>query len=493
MSLTRRVSVFFLGALAIVLVGFSTTLFLMARTYLLRQADARLDAVLTTLEACAEEDDEGLEWEPTRRPIAVGLSNDPSEPRWIIQAEDGTLVDRSRNFSPAEAGPEPFQGRRWKVARRRMIAKKIEEPDEGYTKLVLISAIDLRPTWRALGLLAAVLSGLSTAVWILAAVLGTRFCRVALRPLTRMASSARSMGANDLDRRLPVSATGDELEDLGRSFNDLLDRLQEAFERQRRFGGDASHQLRTPLTALIGQIEVCLRRPRPAEEYRAVLQLAREQAAQMSRIVEALLFLARADADAPLPGIAPLDLVAWTDRHLRDHWRDQPRAIDFVRETGGIESIPVLAHPPLLAQLFDNLLDNACKYSPNGRPIVVRTGLKSLEGRKAAVLEVEDRGPGIAEDDLAQIFEPFYRSERVRLQGRSGVGLGLAVASRIARAFGGGLSVTNREGARFTLELPFRDSTLTPPDPALHCAGVDSFDLATTTLSVARSASNEAN
>src|SRR5581483_11619807 len=106
-----------------------------------------------------------------------------------------------------------------------------------------------------------------------------------------------SMSAADLDVRLPAADTGDELEELGLAFNDLLGRLQEAFERQRRFTGDASHQLRTPLTVMLGQIEVALRRDRPAGEYREALSVAHGQAERLRRIVEMLLFLARADAE----------------------------------------------------------------------------------------------------------------------------------------------------------------------------------------------------
>src|SRR5438067_10947151 len=110
-----------------------------------------------------------------------------------------------------------------------------------------------------------------------------------------MAGAAREMAVDDLGRRLPMAATGDELGDLSRAFNNLLDRLQESFARQKRFTGDASHQLRTPLTAIRGHIEVALRRERSAGEYRAVLSTVEQKAGHLQRIVESLLFLARAD------------------------------------------------------------------------------------------------------------------------------------------------------------------------------------------------------
>ena len=161
----------------------------------------------------------------------------------------------------------------------------------------MVVAAPRTPLQKSLQALAVVLSSLSLLLWLSAALVGRWLCRRALAPLTRMADAARTIHADDLGRRLPSAGTGDELEDLGRAFNDLLARLQESFERQRRFTGDASHQLRTPLTAILGQLEVLFRRDRPAEEYDRVLKLVQKQAAHLRLIVEMLLFLARADAE----------------------------------------------------------------------------------------------------------------------------------------------------------------------------------------------------
>src|SRR5262249_51255839 len=143
--------------------------------------------------------------------------------------------------------------------------------------------------------------GLSLTVWLVALFVGRALCRRALVPVRRMAASAADMDAADLGRRLPAAGTRDELDELSKAFNNLLDRLQESVERQQRFTGDASHQLRTPLTAILGQLEVALRRQRPVEEYEQVLTTVRQKAEHLRRIVESLLFLARADAEARLP------------------------------------------------------------------------------------------------------------------------------------------------------------------------------------------------
>src|SRR5262249_16660156 len=137
--------------------------------------------------------------------------------------------------------------------------------EKKYPALVLRVGASLQPAQATLWTLAYALAGTSVVIWLLAALLGRWLCQRALMPLTQMAESAREMNADALTRRLPLPGTDDELQALGAAFNELLSRLQEAFERQRRFTGDASHQLRTPLAILLGQVEVALRRERPSD------------------------------------------------------------------------------------------------------------------------------------------------------------------------------------------------------------------------------------
>ena len=326
---------------------------------------------------------------------------------------------------------------------------KGKKPKKKNAALVLSGGLPLEPLQATLRQLGWALGGLSAGIWLLAAVLGRWLCSRALAPVTRMAQTARSITAESLEQRLPVAATRDELADLGTSFNDLLARLQESFERQKRFTGDASHQLRTPLTAALGQIDVALRRERTPEEYRQVLSLVRGQAEQLRQIVESLLFLSRADAEAGLPDLEELDVAAWLRQHA-ELWSGA-RADDLHLENQA-EPLWVKAHPALLGQLVDNLWDNAAKYSDPGTPIMVR--LATADGQ--VLLTVEDAGCGIAADEIVHVFEPFYRSPQARRQGTSGVGLGLAVAQRIARVFGGSVTVDSKEGqgSRFSVRLP---------------------------------------
>ncbi len=264
-----------------------------------------------------------------------------------------------------------------------------------------------------------------------------------------MVESARTLDAADPGWSLAEAGTGDELDDLGRAFNDLLARLHVAYERQRRFTGDASHQLRTPLTVAHRPDR---RRPASRAAARGVSPRARPrcrgQAGNLARIVEALLFLGRADAEAGLPDVETLDLAAWIAAHVAQHAHGRVR----FGSTTTDGPLSVRAHPALLGELVDNLLDNAAKYGDAGAPIIVR--LRD-EGEVAA-LSVEDRGPGIDPAELPRVFEPFFRSAQARRLGRPGVGLGLAVARRIATALGGTIGVESEpgRGCRFTLALP---------------------------------------
>jgi signal transduction histidine kinase len=297
--------------------------------------------------------------------------------------------------------------------------------------------------------LAAILPLISLGLWTLATAIGRHFGRRALAPLTLMAESARAMPFDD--GRLPSPGTRDELEDFARSFNGLLDRLHVALERQRQFTGQASHQLRTPLAALIAAIEVARRRRRTVEEHERVLDRLHDDAVRLWRVVEALLFLARADAEAALPDLERLDLGAWAADQLRA-WSGHERAADLHFEACDGDPLATRAHRPLLGQLLDNLLENACKYSGPGTPIDVR-----VWGEPGAVaLSVEDRGCGIPADDVARVFEPFYRAESARRLGHAGVGLGLAVARRIATTHGGTIIVESESGrgSCFVVRLP---------------------------------------
>lgn len=480
MSLQGRLSAFFLAALALVLLGFSAAMYLLARGYLYRQLDERLAGTLDMLAAAAEVGSDGVEWERPDHPISRRSAAGADGVRWAVRDGDGRLVEGSdasvldelgrflaaeRSAAPAGIREVSVRGRAWHVGQRFLRPDRAAVPaaerapsagaaDAGvrrYPTLLLTAAAPLDPLRARVHTLGWILLGLSAALWLLAAGLGRWLGRRALAPVGRMAEAARAMSPDDLAGRLPRPGTGDELDDLAGSFNGLLGRVQDAYERQRRFTGDASHQLRTPLAAMLGQTDVVLRRERSPAEYRQALERVQGEALRLRQVLEMLLFLARADAEAARPPMEAVELDRWLPEHLKN-WEAHERAADLRVDVPPGGPFTVRAHAALLGQLVDNLLENACKYSERGTPVTVR--LRG-DGREA-VLEVEDAGRGISAADLPHVFEPFYRSPDVRGRGYAGVGLGLAVARRIAGTFGGHLEADGRldKGSRFTLRLP---------------------------------------
>jgi signal transduction histidine kinase len=252
------------------------------------------------------------------------------------------------------------------------------------------------------------------------------------------------------------------------AFNGLLDRLEVSFQQQRRFTGDASHQLRTPLTIIQGQAEVALRRERSPAEYAEILQTIRQQAARLHELVENLLFLARPHSDSNAPTLEPIHLAAWLDDFERS-WQESPRAADIHFQIAD-HTLVAVAHSGMLTEILNNLLDNALKYSAPGDAVTIRL----RQSGDSIALSVEDHGIGMTDDDLKHVFQPFFRSEAVRRQGTTGVGLGLSIVNRLAAAMNARVEVETRksQGSTFTLWLR-RAANPTPGSsrPVLHERG----------------------
>lgn len=499
MKLTTRLLCFFLGAIAVVLLAFDGALYGLASVHLQRQVDERVNGALATLSAAVEIHADTVEWEPDERTIRMGPESGPDRVSWTVRDLTGKVVDCSTDFggdkeaagqfAAAEGETTHWQREPWRIVECTLLPshKPGAAPDANaadaakqFAGLRLTVGSSLAPVHDNLRTLGIGLVALSIGVWLGAALVGRRLCRRALAPVLRMTAEAEQITPDDLDRRLPLPGTGDEVEQLAQSFNGLLTRVQEAYERQRRFTGDASHQLRTPLTVMLGQVEVALRRERSREDYVRTLDVVRRRIIDLQQITEMLLFLARADAEMRISGNSTVEarelLVEAVER-----WQMHPRRGDLrieespltpnlsttrgersdgpltrdpspSRGDGGDARLWVRVHRPLFAQLLDNIIDNALKYSPPGTPVLLRAG-RAADGIRIAV---EDRGPGIPAEELPQVFAPFFRGRDARTRGKHGVGLGLAVAQRIAAALGATINVDpgTDSGACFVIALP---------------------------------------
>jgi len=264
-------------------------------------------------------------------------------------------------------------------------------------------------------------------------------------PLRRFAATAAAVDAGDLTPRLdaePASAT--ELRALAEAFNHMLDRLDEAFTRQRRFVSDASHELRSPLTAVRGQLEVLARSEHPdAAEIRRVERLVLAELARVERLVESLLALARLD-EGQLPERRQIDAAAL----LEELAAAAPAGV----RVGELAAGRLDGDPDLVARVVRNLLENARRHAgPDGQVL-----LSSTSTGERLRITVDDDGPGIPPAERERVFDRFHRSDAARDRAAGGSGLGLAISRQIAAAHGGRIWAEDSPlgGARLCLELP---------------------------------------
>lgn len=281
----------------------------------------------------------------------------------------------------------------------------------------------------------------------------------ALRPVDRITRAAEQIGAGDLSERVPATSKMDEIGRLAATFNKMISRLQAAFERQKQFTSDASHELRTPLAVMRGDIELTLRRERNPEEYTRVLASNLEEIVRLSRLVEDLLMLARADSGRVElnPEYFDINLLC---REMVEYisplvlQRHQTISFD-----GDEREVMITADKQRIKQLLLNLLDNAVKYTDvNG---AITLGMK-VSGN-SAVITVTDTGRGIPADDLPHIFDRFFRrSKPVADRSASGFGLGLSIVKWIVDTHGGRIEARSKpgEGTTFTVSLPLNQKKI---------------------------------
>jgi two-component system, OmpR family, sensor kinase len=288
-----------------------------------------------------------------------------------------------------------------------------------------------------------------------ASLLGGRWLATrAIRPVTDIIDQAEGMGGGTLRRRISAYADTREYQRLVQVLNTMLDRIQTSFESQRRFTADASHELRSPLTAMRGELELALRKDRGEEEYREVLQSAHEEVLRMGRIVEGLLTLARSDSGAMELRREASDLVERVREAVdRAEGEASRRLVRIDLRAPG--PVPGTFDPGLVTQLAWNLVENAVRFAGPGGRVRVSVSPDGPDGR----ITVEDSGPGVPEGKEDRVFERFWRGDPSRTQadGAEGSGLGLAIVTVIAEAHGGSVTVSNRSelgGARFEAVLP---------------------------------------
>jgi heavy metal sensor kinase len=288
--------------------------------------------------------------------------------------------------------------------------------------------------------------------------------RRALSPVDALVRTARQVSGTNLHSRLQKLETGDELQRLSDTLNEMLDRIESAFLRITEFTADASHELRTPVSLIRTEAELALRRSRGEAEYKESFRHILLEAERTTGLIEQLLSLARADSGRETLRLEPVDLRE-TLRSVVEGWQ-QVASIRNLQLSASLD-VPdffILGDQTLLRRLADILLDNAFKYT--SAPGTVHL---SLEARgESAVITVQDSGVGIAEEEQSKIFERFYRVDKARSRAQGGAGLGLAIAQWIVTQHSGSIVVESRsgDGATFRAELPMIPAPAKNPLPA---------------------------
>ena len=451
--LRQRLTLWYTLSLGLILLLFAAFLYAQVRRSLIDQVDAALR--LAAAQALVSLDEEGgqLAFQAERNPEAVQRLNDD----FVIYLRDpgGAVLSRLSNddnlpLFPPEIGAntKQIEGETWRV-----YGQGVSADDQNG---LLQVGQELDPVVATLASLQAqLLLGLALAL-LLAGLGGFFLAGRALRPINRITQIAQAISASDLGRRIQYQGPADEVGRLAQTFDTMLDRLQAAFDRERRFTGDAAHELRTPLTTLKGRIGVTLSRPRRPADYEETLQEMEGQVDRLIRLSNDLLFMARLDQGQFRPLAEQLELTDLIGAVL-----DQMRPAAEAKGITLVEDIPpdltIQGDLDLLLRLFLNLVDNAVKYTPEG-------GRVTIQGQQSAgdvQISIADTGPGIAAEHLPHLFERFYRVEEDRARtgatgGQSGAGLGLAIAYEIARAHDGTLTATSEasQGTIFLVQLP---------------------------------------
>ncbi|MDY3553450.1 heavy metal sensor histidine kinase [Gemmata sp. JC717] len=435
-SMGRRMAVWYAASAAALLLVATTTLYL---------------GVASSLEA---EGDEGLEYAAASlEKSGIGPGGRPAHDDWpgdgyrVRDAAGGVIAsspEADERLPPGlVAGAGGVDHRtaagRWMRAVSREIGGRTYEVC--YDRTREMELLRRYRRWMALILAPAVLAS---------SVLGALVARKGLRPVAEIAATAARIGPDRLGERIAADRLPAELSDLAATFNVMLDRLQESFRRLERFSADIAHELRTPVHALRNVAEVALTTSQTRADDQEALAVCLESAGGLARLIDRLLFIARAGSPRAVLDLEAVDLTAELES-VREFY--EPAASQAGIELVRLPSppLPCRVDRTLMQQAVGNLLTNAFAHTPRGGRVSVAAAVEGAD----VVICVSDTGSGIAPEHLPRIFDRFYRPDPARPSG-AGCGLGLAIVKSFAELHGGRAEIASRpgQGTQVTLRLP---------------------------------------
>jgi heavy metal sensor kinase len=458
LSLRTRLTIWFAASIILILAPFLAGVLALQWRSMRNALDHHLREDAETAAEMIVDRSDGLQWR-VDDPRDPGYDAGPQ--RWVeVYARDGSLlfvrgIARRDDIRRALPRPSPA-GTGYRTVQTpagafvRMLSQEVRIGPLPVILRVARSEDELRTDLRTL----AFVFGVGAPLAVLAASLsGYVISGRALRPLGRMAARARSISADQLSQRLPVESAADELGQLAVVFNETFARLEESFERLKRFTADASHQLRTPLTAIRSVGEVGLRESRTIEDHHEVIGSMLEEVDRLGRLVDTLLMLSRWESGRVALRPVPLDLGEVV-RHVATQLAvlAEERGIDV--DVGIATPLPIRADAEMLRAAVMNIVDNAIKFTPQRGRIRLAGSIVSL----TCQLIVDDSGPGIPPAQRERVLERFHRAAPAAQAGvvHNGAGLGLAIADWVVRAHHGQLTIEDSDlgGARLVVTLP---------------------------------------
>jgi two-component system OmpR family sensor kinase len=463
-SVRARLTLWYVSALALILIVFGIAVYVMLSRALHRRVDEALRSTIEiSITSLTHDAQEGQSSQSAAQSTAAELSHPQQammifDNTWRLLAEhpyEDNLHIRLPDLGAIPADEVylyTVAGEGAADDHHRLAVRRVRIPPAD-TPYIILASQPLQAVEDELQSLREILYFATPVVLLVAGLGGWFLARQGLAPVSAMARSARQIGSGSLDRQLPVANPRDELGQLATTFNELLSRLDSAFEEQRRFMADASHELRTPLSVMSAAAGVTLKKEhRQEEEYREAIQMMGEHTKRLSRIVKDMFLLARADA-----GRYPLQKKAL---YLNDLLEDIARAGSMLAsdknvtlELTNIEEAEFHGDEDLLRQMVLNLVDNAVKFTPPGG--IVKLDLRQRDNEY--LLSISDTGPGISAEARSHVFERFYSADKARLRAHDGGGgLGLAIAKWIANAHNGDLELapSDQTGTTFVARLP---------------------------------------
>jgi len=456
LSIGLRLTLWYLAIFLLAEFVFGAGMWLILRKNLYDIADGVLEGQAADLQRFLE-----ARQNETRVRLQQEISEDyrieRSEDYLQISDSDGNWIYRSQFFEEHPLPPLSIDQLRKPHYQNRRLGKEpfrilSERMNVGGHVFVVQIASTLDEEIETLDAFRGYLLMFAPVLLLLASAVGYWLSRKALAPVDALAQTARTISGHNLGSRLEELHTGDELQRLSDTLNEMLARIESAFLRVTQFTADASHELRTPVALIRTEAELALRRSRDESEYREALQHILREADRTTKLIEELLALARADSGREALDIRPMDLGASLHESFAN-WRQVAALRDLqFEERIDVQQLSVMGDETALRRVLNILLDNAFKYTPLPGKVVLRAEEK--DGR--AVVSVEDTGVGIAREDQARIFERFYRVDKARSREMGGTGLGLAIAQWIVQLHQGSIAVESApgNGSVFRIELP---------------------------------------